>query len=109
MRRAISTVYYAVFHLFLEDFIEHWEFEDQRAQIARMFSHQKMRDAAFDAKDKRNPTPVESADYDLGWDLFASDVDDAVARANSLFGSWRAIRNEPQARNHLLLMFGGKR
>jgi hypothetical protein len=31
MRRAISTAYYAVFHLLIEDFVEHWEFEDQRA------------------------------------------------------------------------------
>lgn len=34
MRRAISTAYSAVFHLLVEDFVEHWEFEDQRAQLA---------------------------------------------------------------------------
>jgi hypothetical protein len=55
MRRAISTAYYAVFHLLIEDFVAHWEFEDQRARLARMFSHQKMREAAFTPKDKKNP------------------------------------------------------
>src|ERR1035438_1985738 len=39
MRRAISTAYYAAFHLFVEDFVEHWEFEDQRARLGRMFNH----------------------------------------------------------------------
>src|SRR5258708_5809599 len=85
MRRAISTAYYAVFHLLVEDFVEHWEFEDQRARLARMFNHQKMRDAAFTPRDKKKPTPVETglidvirafrqlqkdrhrADYDVAW------------------------------------------
>lgn len=31
MRRPISTAYYAVFHLFVEDFVGHWEVPDQRA------------------------------------------------------------------------------
>ena len=26
MRRSISTAYYAAFHLFIEDFVEHWSF-----------------------------------------------------------------------------------
>jgi hypothetical protein len=29
MRRAVSTAYYAIFHLLVEDFVEHWEFEDR--------------------------------------------------------------------------------
>ncbi len=65
MRRAISTAYYAVFHLLVEDFIGHWDLEDQRARLARMFNHQKMRDAAFTPRDKKNPTAVESAIVDL--------------------------------------------
>ena len=54
MRRAISTAYYAVFHLFVEDFVEHWEFPGQRARLGRMFSHGTMR-TGFTAKDKNNP------------------------------------------------------
>jgi hypothetical protein len=87
MRRAVSTAYYAIFHLIVEDFVEHWEFEDQRARLARMFDHKKMRDAAFTPKDEKNPTPVETAlmdaktafrqlqadrhraDYDLAWNI----------------------------------------
>lgn len=66
IRRAISTAYYAVFHLFVEDFVEHWEFEDQRARLGRMFNHRTMRNAAFAPKDKRNPTPLEKDLVDVG-------------------------------------------
>src|SRR6266700_1726681 len=65
MRRAISTAYYAVFHLLVEDFVQHWEFEDQRARLARMFNHQKMRDASFTPKDKKSPTPAENLLIDV--------------------------------------------
>lgn len=47
MRRAVSTAYYPVFHLLVEDFVENWPFADQRVRLARMFDHKKMRDAAF--------------------------------------------------------------
>jgi len=49
MRRAISTAYYAAFHLLVEDFVEHWEFADQRTRLGRMFSHGPMRNAAYAA------------------------------------------------------------
>jgi hypothetical protein len=127
MRRAISTAYYAVFHLLIEDFVEHWEFEDQRARFARMFDHRKMRDAPFTPKDKRNPTAVETelidiitafgqlqkdrhrADYDLGWNIVETDVADAITLAEDTFTKWRAIRSEDAARHHLLSMFGANR
>jgi NOL1/NOP2/fmu family ribosome biogenesis protein len=126
-RRAISTAYYAVFHLLVEDFVEHWEFEDQRARLARMFNHQKMRDAAFTPKDKKNPTSVEidlidvirafgqlqkdrhRADYDLGWNIVGTDVTDAITLAEDTFNKWRAIRGQEVARHHLLSMFGANR
>jgi hypothetical protein len=127
MRRAISTAYYAVFHLLIEDFVEHWEFEDQRARLARMFNHQKMRDAPFTPRDKKNPTPVEielvniitafgqlqkdrhRADYDLGWNIVETDVADAITLAEDTFAKWRSIRSEDVARHHLLSMFGANR
>ena len=113
--------------LLVEDFVEHWEFEDQRARLARMFNHQKMRDAAFRAKDKKNPTQVETklidvirafgqlqkdrhrADYDLAWSIVGTDVTDAITLAEDSFTKWRAIRGEEVTRHHLLTMFGGNR
>jgi hypothetical protein len=126
LRRAISTAYYAVFHLLVEDFVEHWEFEDQRARLGRMFNHQKMRDAPFTPKDKKNPTQVEMAlidvktafgqlqkdrhraDYDLGWNPVETDVAEAIALAIDTLVKWRSIRSDDVARHHLLSMFGAK-
>jgi hypothetical protein len=126
MRRAISTAYYAVFHLFVADFVEHWEFSDQRARLGRMFNHGPMRSAAFAPNDKRNPTLLEKdlidvitafgqlqrdrqrADYDSGWKLVETDVRDSVTLAERVFTKWRKIRDEDIARHHLLSMFGAK-
>jgi hypothetical protein len=103
MRRAISTAYYAVFHLLIQDFVKHWEFEDQRARLARMFNHQKMKDAPFRPRDKSHPTAVEvalldvitafgqlqgdrhRADYDVGWNIVQTDVNDAITLAEATF------------------------
>lgn len=126
MRRAISTAYYAVFHYFVEDFVEHWEFPDQRSRLGRMFSHSAM-SGNFTPKDPKNPVPLERelvnvvkafgqlqkdrerADYDVGWTLVETDVWDAITRAEDVFAKWRSIRHQDLARHHLLSMFGAKR
>lgn len=125
MRRSISTAYYAAFHLFIEDFVEHWEFADQRARLGRMFGHGKMC-TGFTPRDKKNPTPTEAAlqdvvtdfsqlqkdreraDYDGGWRLVETDVRNAIRLAEDVFAKWRKIKNEDVARHHLLSMFGAK-
>ena len=125
MRRSTSTAYYAAFHLFIEDFVEHWEFADQRARLGRMFGHTRMC-TGFTAKDKNNPTPSEQAlqdvitafsqlqkdreraDYDSGWRLVETDVRNAIQLADNVFEKWRKIRDEEIARHHLLSMFGAR-
>jgi hypothetical protein len=125
MRRSISTAYYAVFHLFVEDFVEHWEFADQRARLGRMFGHGGMRTGST-LKSKKNPTPLEKdlvdvidsieqlqkdrhrADYDSGWRLVETDVRNSITLADDVFAKWRKIKGEDIARHHLLSMFGAK-
>jgi len=125
MRRSISTAYYAAFHLFIEDFVEHWEFPDQRARLGRMFQHGKMR-TQFTPKSKKNPTHVEQAlqhvirsfsqlqedreraDYDGGWRPVETDVRIAIRLAENVFATWRKIKGEDIARHHLLSMFGAR-
>ena len=127
MRRAVSTSYYALFHLLVEDFVGNWPFADQRARLARMFDHRKMRDAAFTPTDEKNLTPTESAlfdvktafrqlqadrhraDYDLSWNIVATDVTNAITLAEDTFAKWRSIRTEDAARHYLLSMFGANR
>lgn len=126
MRRAISTAYYAVFHMIVDDFVEHWPFADQRARLGRMFTHQRMRDTPVKFKDPKNPTGVEidlkdivralgqlqkdrhRADYDPSWNIVDTDVQDAITSAADIFARWRTIRNDDAVQNHLLSMFGAK-
>lgn len=125
MRRSISTAYYAAFHLFIEDFVEHWEFPDQRARLGRMFGHGKMC-TGFTPKDKKKPTSLEQdlqdaitafsqlqkdrerADYDGGWRLVDTDVRNAIRLAEDVFARWRKIKDQDMARHHLLSMFGAR-
>jgi hypothetical protein len=125
MRRAISTAYYTAFHLFIEDFVEHWEFPSQRARLGRMFAHSKM-SAGFTPKDKRDPTVLEQplvdvitafpqlqkdrerADYDSGWTLVETDVRNAIRLMEDVFAKWRAIKDGNIAQDHLLSTFGAK-
>lgn len=127
MRRSISTAYYAVFHLFVEDFVNRWPFADQRARLARMFDHRKMRDAQLTPQDPKNPSPVEAAladikrafsqlqadrhraDYDLSWNIVATDVATTIRSAEETFTKWRSVCGDDTARNHLLSMFGANR
>ena len=127
MRRAVSTAYYAVFHLLVGDFVDKWPFADQRARLARMFDHKKMRDAAFAPSDLKNPTPAEAAlvdvktsfrqlqadrhraDYDLSWIIVPTDVTNAITLAEDAFAKWRSVRAEDIGRNYLLSMFGANR
>lgn len=126
-RRAISTAYYSVFHLLVEDFVAAWPYEGQRSRLARMFDHRKMRDAAFEPQDRKNPTPAETAieavktafrelqagrhraDYDLSWNIVSTDVAGALTLAADALAQWRTVRNEETARQYLLSMFGASR
>ena len=46
LRRAISTAYYALFHLLISEATLNWKRADQRALLARFFEHGKMRAAS---------------------------------------------------------------
>jgi uncharacterized protein (UPF0332 family) len=60
LRRAVSTAYYAAFHLLVADFVANWRTPDQRARLGRMFEHRRMSGAAFEPSDKHNLTPTEA-------------------------------------------------
>jgi uncharacterized protein (UPF0332 family) len=127
LRRAVSTAYYALFHLLIDDFVANWELEHQRVRLGRMFEHRKMREATFKAVNKSAPTPIESdllkvigtfvrlqddryaADYDIAKVWSRSDVMTSLALAEQAFKSWRNIRKDKIAQDHLLSMFGARR
>lgn len=46
LRRALSTCYYALFHLLIHEATLNWKRAEQRAALARLFDHGKMRSAS---------------------------------------------------------------
>jgi hypothetical protein len=46
LRRAVSTAYYALFHLLIRDAVLNWKRNDQRAALARAFDHGPMKKAS---------------------------------------------------------------
>jgi uncharacterized protein (UPF0332 family) len=126
LRRAVSTAYYALFHLLIADFISNWSITDERARLGRMFEHRKMSGAAVKLRDKRNPMPVETelkkvieafgqlqedryeADYDVGRTWSRTEVEETLAMADEAFTKWRSIHENQVAQHHLMSMFGAR-
>jgi hypothetical protein len=88
-----------------------------------------MRDAAFKPSDEKNPTRAEAvlvdvktafrelqadrdrADYDVSWNILATDVTNAITLAGRLrqMADNRTIRAQDVARHCLLSVFGANR
>ena len=126
LRWAVSTAYYAIFHLLIADFVLNWRAKDQHARLGRMFDHGKMSQAVF--KLKGGPlSPVEAdlqkviaafgqlqkdrqtADYDVATIWSRIDVTNTLAIADEAFALWTSIRKEKIAQDHLMTMFGARR
>jgi len=124
LRRAVSTAYYALFHLLIADFVLNWKRPDQRVRLGRMFEHSKMKQAKFLSARR---TPVETnlekvvaafaqlqedrfaADYDFGRNWSPKDVKNTLTMADEAFQAWHIVRKEKIAQDHLLTMFGARR
>ncbi len=119
LRRAVSTAYYAVFHLLIEDACSRWSHEDQRLRLARQFDHKRMRDAsAMTAKRSQGGGSLwvvasafvylqerrHEADYDLSGTFSAADADTDVSLAESAFQSWERIREDESAKDYLFAL-----
>jgi uncharacterized protein (UPF0332 family) len=126
LRRAVSTAYYALFHLLIAEFVRNWRRSDQRVRLARMFDHKKMRSAEFKLQGAK-ATPIEwdlkkvleafgnlqdarlVADYDVGRHWSRQEVNDRLDAAEEAFRSWPTVRKDKVAQDHLLSMFGARR
>jgi hypothetical protein len=134
-RRAISTAYYALFHLLVQDAVQIWS-SSASAQLAleRRFEHRVMKDVSLAVaqgswKGWATPTipiPAElrsvdgalvnlqrvrhQADYDNAELWGSSDVGAVIADTHDAFDNWAKIRSQPAANEYLLsLLIGNKR
>ena len=135
LRRAVSTAYYALFHLLISEATLNWGRPELRSDLGRVFGHGKMKTASaekrseLDAYFKKNP-PVsreltvakhlhsvahtfiqvqqrrEEADYDTGKEWTQTDVLTRIDAVAAAFESWKAIREEPVAQAYLVSLLG---
>lgn len=133
LRRAISTGYYALFHLLISDAVANCADPNFRAALARFFNHGPMKQASKDKVSalheffsQRPPEGPErsikyhlynvaeiflqaqqnrnEADYNLAREWRPSEISLLLESIADAFNSWYTIRNEPIARDYLISM-----
>lgn len=126
LRRAVSTAYYALFHLLIDEAVSNWGVMRQRAVLARTFDHGKMRavcdgcvKAFYSAGQPASGVSLKNvadafgqlqqhrhtADYDNSVVWSSADAMGAIDLAIDAFGDWRSIREQPAAQDFLLQLF----
>jgi hypothetical protein len=124
LRRAVSTAYYAVFHLFIQEGCANWNAIAVRENLARAFSDQTMYKACTAAENAPYPLPIQPAvasklrsiarafrelqeqrhlaDYSNAtkWDRIKAAA--KVNQAKTAFGDWKSIRKEHVAQRFLI-------
>jgi hypothetical protein len=138
LRRSVSTAYYALFHLLVSEATQNWKRAGQRAQLARLFEHGRMRSASEKQRAtlalyfKTNPGPCREleicrrlhlvantffesqqqrhvADYDGSRTWMRIEVITQIDLVDSAFQSWREIREEDAAQGYLISLLGVSR
>ena len=123
LRRAVSSGYYALFHLLVEDAVKKWELQHQRPALARTFEHRTMKsvcDEVIKSIYKAGSPPTDeklkivaktfvylqhnrhSADYDIGLEWRRADVLTLLDLVKKAFSDWRDIRDQRPAQDFLL-------
>lgn len=129
LRRAISSAYYALFHLLIAEAVSKWKITTQRPQLARIFEHARMNAAServlnvkvfpFTSQHpgvvvhlKRIATTFsqlyehrQTADYDTGAQWSRTEVLALIESVAEAFRSMKAIRVEPIMNDYLLSLF----
>lgn len=128
LRRAVSTAYYALFHLLISEATLNWGRVELRAELGRVFDHGKMKNAAVQKRSALESLKKSCqlsanlyrvadtfinlqqmrnrADYDTGkvWDQ--TDALKSITEVEAAFESWKAIRDESEAQAFLVSMLG---
>ena len=133
LRRAVSAVYYVLFHLLTTEAAQNWKRQSQRSRFARMFDHRRMKACCSDIV-KSNTLPADPAERDVAKGLrvvadtfvklqearHAADYDnsrvwsrtqvwDLISEAKDAIFEWNAIRETERAQEYLLDLLRGPR
>jgi uncharacterized protein (UPF0332 family) len=77
LRRAVSSAYYALFHLLISETVKNWKRPKERFTLARMFDHTTMSKVCTKKRDdlrayfNTNPPPAPGTDFDRNRHLLA--------------------------------------
>ena len=133
LRRAVSTAYYALFHVLIEDAAARWPgTAEARTALERGFKHGIMRSGSLefgpsgwkDRRGNRQDVPLalqgvaqsfatlqdkrHSADYDNSKAWSPTHANEILELTRQAFEDWRVIREDPMAGNYLIAMLLGK-
>ena len=136
LRRAVSTAYYALFHLLLiSEATLNWGRPELRSELGRIFEHGRMKNASLEKRSElsahigKNAPPSQElvisdhlhtvadtfirvqqkrndADYNTGKEWTQSDALSQIDAVSAAFESWKAIRDEPAAQAYLVSLLG---
>jgi hypothetical protein len=129
LRRAVSTAYYALFHLLIEDAALRWQGSSEaQMRIQRAFAHRSMKDISerfrgptcrgWQGRPRQVPAALQqvagtfvdlqekrhTADYDNSEQWSATEVSALLNADRSAFQHWQSIRTDPIAGDYLLAM-----
>lgn len=123
LRRAVSTAYYALFHLLISEATLNWNRPESRSRLGRAFEHGVMKTASHNLAKRiaNNPEAASlahlkavaetfvmahqkrvDADYDLAIEWTRTEVLNMLDSVSRAFASWKTIREEPEAQDYLL-------
>ena len=126
LRRAVSTAYYALFHLLIDEAVGNWGVARQRSILARTFDHGKMKGVCEDqvrsfyssgqpssAAQLKNVAQAfvqlqekrHTADYDNAFVWSRDNAIVAIDTVRAAFSDWQAIRDQDAAQDYLLQLF----
>jgi uncharacterized protein (UPF0332 family) len=124
LRRAVSTSYYALFHLLIDEAVSNWAVERHRSILARTFGHDRMKkiceDVVKSVKSGANlPEDLNTvarnfmelqehrhtADYDNSRQWSRIDVETVLTLTKDAFNAWSAIGAQDAAQDFLLQLF----
>lgn len=133
LRRAVSTAYYALFHLLGIELAKNWKRVAERSTLARMLGHGPMAKACAAKREELNeyfatrPAPSREvtvlrhihaiantfeqmhqqrqiADYDNSRKWARTDVLEKLESVQAAFESWREIHDEPEAQRFIVTL-----
>jgi uncharacterized protein (UPF0332 family) len=132
LRRAVSTAYYALFHLLIREATGNWKRAAQRPLLARGFEHGRMKAACEKKRSELRahlgiiPPPADLtiarqllavadmfiksqdlrhlADYDNSRTWTRTQVLTQISDITAAFQSWKVIRNEDLAQDFLIYL-----